>query len=239
MIHYLKGNTMNGEILELLSRTPLFEGANLEILGIVLSEGTCEKQYMPEDTISPNESGKKNLAVMLKGKAQVRSSDTDRRVLLRTLEKGDIFGVAELFGGSDGTVSRIVALKNSSVLFIPEAKMGILLEKDKKVMYNYMNFLCRRIRFLNKRIACFTAGSAERRLAFYLESLATESGSSTTESIKVTPEVSMGALAEMLDIGRASLYRAIDTLSDDGFIEKSGKSFILRDREKMLKSYTK
>ena len=49
----------------------------------------------------------------------------------------------------------------------------------------------------------------------------------------------MGALALMLDIGRASLYRAVDTLVSDGFIVKDGKSFILSDREKMLKNYSK
>ncbi|MEE0967822.1 MAG: Crp/Fnr family transcriptional regulator [Clostridia bacterium] len=228
---------MNCDIIKLLKTISLFKNANDDLLASVLSSGTAERTFAVGDTIFSRENNEKNLVIILSGKAQVLSFDSDRKVILRTLGKGDVFGVAELFGDI-GEVSRIEAVKECKLLFIPETKMGELLESDKQIMYNYLNFLCCRIRFLSKRIACFTAGSAERRLAFYLDSLTDDCRSEQPE-VKVTPEISMAELALMLDIGRASLYRAIDTLSSDGFIERSGKNFILRDREKMLKSYNK
>ncbi len=232
---------MESETVGVLLGIPLFHGADEKLLTSVLSDLSgsdfqSEKTFSAGEQILSGESREKNLSVILEGKAQVLSPDKDRRVLLRTLEKGDVFGVAELFGEGDAGISRIEAVKKCRVLFIPESKMGILLERDKKLMYNYLSFLSCRIRFLGKRIACFTAGSAERRLAFYLDSLACEG---KNEDVSVTPEMSMGALALMLDIGRASLYRAVDTLSIDGFITKNGKDFIIKDREKMLKYYSK
>ncbi|MBQ8208328.1 MAG: Crp/Fnr family transcriptional regulator [Clostridia bacterium] len=229
---------MDRKILELLRDNPLFRGADEELLFSVLKDGTKVRHFSADEVIFTHENSEKYLVLVLSGTARVFSQDVERSVLLRTLGKGDAFGVAELFGGSDISVSRVEAKNSCKVLFIPEGKMGQLLEGDKRIMYNYLDFLCCRIRFLNKRIACFTAGTAERRLAFYLDSLACDCEKSE-ETAKVTPEVSMGALALMLDIGRASLYRAIDTLTADGFIEKDGKSFLLRDREKMLKNYNK
>ncbi|MBR3967425.1 MAG: Crp/Fnr family transcriptional regulator [Clostridia bacterium] len=224
------------KIHDILADIPLFAGADMEFISSAIPQDADIRSFSSGEELDP--SG--NLVVILEGTARVFSSDEDRSVMLRDLSKGDIFGVAELFGGSCGdiAISRVEAKNKCRALFIPREKMSYLLENDKKIMYNYLDFLCCRIRFLNKRIACFTAGSAERRLAIYLDSLS-EGMKTENSSVKVTPMSSMGALALTLDIGRASLYRAIDTLTEDGFIIKDGKSFILSDREKMLKFYNK
>ncbi len=228
---------MDKKILQLLQKNPLFYGANEKLLSDILENGSTIADFADNGPIPSHIENQKQLVFIIEGKAQVLSSDTKRKVLLRTLQKGDAFGVAELFGNGDTNISRVTAKNKCKVLLIPEKKMGQILEQDKTVMYNYLNFLCCRIRFLNKRIGCFTAGSAERRLAFYLDSLS--NGDNQTIPERVTPEVSMDGLAHMLDIGRASLYRAIDSLTRDGFIEKDGRHFILKNKEQMLKSYNK
>jgi DNA-binding GntR family transcriptional regulator len=47
----------------------------------------------------------------------------------------------------------------------------------------------------------------------------------------------MNSLAEMLNLGRASLYRAFDRLSADGYIRKEGRSIAILDREGMQQAY--
>jgi CRP-like cAMP-binding protein len=85
-----------------------------------------------------------------------------------------------------------------------------------------------RIRFLNEKIMYFTAGSTERRLALYLASLG-------KKTIKMS--ISMTDLANTLDVGRASLYRAFDKLSEDGYIIKSEKIILIMNREEMVAHY--
>ena len=89
---------------------------------------------------------------------------------------------------------------------------------------NYVRFLSDRIRFLNSKIATFTADSAKSKLMRYLVSQAELQNN--PEGNVVLP-VSCQKLAESLNIGRASLYRAFEQLENDGLIRRSGKAVAL------------
>ncbi|MBQ9131384.1 MAG: Crp/Fnr family transcriptional regulator, partial [Clostridia bacterium] len=114
------------------------------------------------------------------------------------------------------------------ILFLPEKAVRRLLETDTEFLYRYLGFLSDRIRYLNRKIGYLTAGSTERRLALYLHSFGTDSFSLTT---------SITSLSELLDVGRASLYRAFDKLTEDGFIQKDGRKIRLLKSEAMLQAY--
>ena len=45
--------------------------------------------------------------------------------------------------------------------------------------------------------------------------------------------VSFTKLADMLDISRASLYRAFDSLTDIGVIERNGSDIIIKNRDEL------
>ena len=47
----------------------------------------------------------------------------------------------------------------------------------------------------------------------------------------------MNSLCEMLNLGRASLYRAADKLCEEGFIRRAGKKIIVIDRIGMMEKY--
>ena len=102
-------------------------------------------------------------------------------------------------------------------------------------MYNYLSFLSNRICYLNKKIVCLTAGSSERRLAYYLDSALSEAEDRGELTDSIT--VQMNTLCDMLNLGRASLYRAADKLSEDGFIMREGKTIRVLDRSGMLAKY--
>jgi CRP-like cAMP-binding protein len=88
--------------------------------------------------------------------------------------------------------------------------------------------LAGRVRFLNRKIQCFTAGSAERRLALWLLS---------EEEEVITLPSSLTTLSDMLDIGRASLYRALDKLENSGLISREGRNIALLSPDEILKKY--
>lgn len=210
---------------ESLSRHPLFSGVDSAALA-PLAEAAFAISYAAGETVGSPETFRGKIGLLLSGGADVFSSGGDG-ALLRRMSRGDVFGVCNLFS-EDHFVSRVVARGKCRVLFLPGDAYGCLLERDAAAMYAYIGFLSDRIRFLNRKIACLTAGSAEGKLARYLASF----GENT-----VNPGISASALSAMLNIGRASLYRAFSRLESEGFLRREGGYYLLLDREAMLKKY--
>ena len=219
--------------LELLLSFPLFKGADKDKLGASIDNGSfvCRAYRSGDMIYSPDEDEKK-LIFFISGEASVYSADESRSVLLRTVTAGKTVGVANLFS-SEKFVSRIIADKKCETVEITAPDYAKLLENDGSILHNYISFLSDKICYLNKKIVCLTAGSAERRLALFLNSHSSEIGKDTFPL-----PMPMNSLAEMLNLGRASLYRAADKLEADGFLVRDGKNITLVSKEQMLTKYT-
>jgi CRP-like cAMP-binding protein len=166
----------------------------------------------------------------LNGSAIAYTPHPIKKVMLRTFSAGAVFGISDWYADPKAGLSRIEAKEETDVLTIRPAGVRLLLEESRSFREHYISFLTGRIRFLNQKIEYLTAGSAEIKLSHYLLSL--------DESQTVTLPISMSALAEMLDLGRASLYRAMDKLTADGFLVRNGHNYILHHRDTMLAHYS-
>ena len=162
------------------------------------------------------------------GNAAVYSMDGERPLLLRCLGAGDIFGVATLYA-TRRKISRITAKGRVRMLAVPPDVIDGLLHSHDAFRHAYLAFLSDRIAFLNQRIACVTAGSAQRKLASWLLGL--------SDADEFTLPVRMGDLPGMLDLGRASVYRAFDLLTDRGCIRRTGNRIQILDRQAMQREH--
>lgn len=176
---------------------------------------------------SPDTNAEPRLGILLSGKATVSTPSEGHAVLLRFLGAGDLFGIANLFS-EEQFVSVIRANGSCQCAFFSEAAIGELLAVDKGFRERYIGFLTGRIRFLNRKIGYLTAGSAERRLALYLSSLGEG---------EVHLEDSITSLSDLLNLGRASLYRAFDRLCHDGHLIKNGRDLVIVDATALKNAY--
>ena len=168
------------------------------------------------------------LGVLLEGHAEIQSADSGRNVILRALSAPGIFGAASLFSPEPVPMSRIEAKSSCRVLYFSLEAVRALLALDEGFRDAYLAFLAGRVHFLNRKILCFTAGSAERRLALWL---------ACEEGQHITLPASLTALADMLDIGRASLYRALDKLEGEGLIRRNGREINVLSQDEILRKY--
>lgn len=189
----------------------------------------CRVNFSPGDAICAPQTASPGLYLLLSGKAVAYTSDPHRQVILRTFNVGAVFGVSDWYGDTGDILSRIQAATACCALLIRSEAMRLLLEECPSFRQAYIRFLTGRISFLNRKILYLTAGSAECKLSRYLLSLG--------EQDEVQLDMSVSALSEMLDLGRASLYRAFDTLIQDGLIEKKGKKIKLLNRLQMREQY--
>ena len=147
------------------------------------------------------------------------------RVVMNDLHSGDVFGAATLFGASEPYPSTVLAVTPCRVVLISQETVSQWMATVPRVGENYVRFLSDRIRFLNRRLSTLTAGQTDGRLWRYLLAHRDDAG-------MVHVSDGMSALAERLDMGRSSLYRSLDALTDAGFIRREGKKiFVMKTEE--------
>lgn len=213
------------ELLGILQKHPVFSS---------LTEDTVRRYFPTESTeivsfdahktaYSPS-SEQLRIGILLSGKARV---ETDAQALLKSLRIGELFGVANLYAEEEPFPTSIVTTAPSRILFLDGAAVKRLIEGEPDILRSYLAFQSRKIVYLNRKIATLTAGSAEKRLAVFLLDYEQDG--------VFTPPCPMNRLAELLGIGRASLYRAIDALTAEGLIEKQGKAILLRNKTALLR----
>ena len=214
--------------VQMLCQHPLFRDCDPKTLSDIFADTECTVCEIGtgKEILSPK-TEQKFVGMILSGKAIVNTPDESKSVLLRYLSAGDLFGIANLFT-KEAYVSVIHATSPCKVFYITEPAIRALFEADQHFLYRYLAFLSGRICYLNKKIGYLTAGSTERRLALYLLSL---------DQNPIKLPLSFSALSELLDVGRASLYRAFDRLSADGYLKKDGRIIYLTNTEQMMRAY--
>ncbi len=217
----------NSEILQILKRNPILSKANENILSSLISTDSVQiKEFAAGEEICSPRTTASYVGILLCGSATVLPLSEGGNALLKALCPEDMFGISNLYAEELPFPSVITAASIATVLLIDKEAFKSLIDKDKNALQAYLCILNKKIVYLNRKISTLTAGSAEKRLALYL-------AENECDGMLIS-DVSMSALADMLNIGRASLYRALDTLSQNGFIAKQGKTILIHDKNALL-----
>ena len=134
--------------------------------------------------------------------------------------------IASLITDTEGASA---VLKGAFVTYsnIGKIMQGVPKETIEKAFFEYPDFakayvilLSEKIHFLNKKLSAFSEGEAAEKLLRWIKNF------SNGENEFFLP-CSVSKLAGMLGIGRASVYRAFDTLSERDIIRKDGKKIVI------------
>ncbi len=163
----------------------------------------------------------KGLCVILKGVIVAENRSEDHIVHLNAFMKGDVFGAAALFINRDSRyTSFVVAKKDTKMVFIPEEAIVKLISTRPRFALAFCGFLTGKIRFLNKKIAGYTAKNSVRCLLQYLEVACAEDEDGSAI-------INISSAADELKVSRTTLYAAAQTLEESGFIKRDGKRYTL------------
>lgn len=197
---------------QLIHGTFLFRDVDEFLVEQMLSDSRCVVvTYEKSDVIYEKQKYSKSLGVILSGRIR---AEKENHFLLSTLEAGDCFGAAAMFHSGEEYINRLVAMSHCQVFFIPQEVLQWIMRRDYRIAENYISYLSQRILFLNRKLEILSASSADERLAQYLI-LHGDINNSMTE------------LSKQLNLGRASLYRAIDSLEKKGFIRQNNKQILI------------
>ncbi len=186
--------------------------------------------YKSQDVIISPRADEVKVGIVLEGKIEIAAPENAHKVLLKTAGRGTIFGIANLYASADGFPTQISAKTDTKILFICPCAFRSMLESDVILMKNFLAFLSGKIAYLNKKIVSYTAGNTEQKLAYFIYENSVDGSFSA--------DISISDIAVMLDMGRASLYRAFDDLENDGIIKREGRKIYVLNKEKLKKIYT-
>lgn len=165
------------------------------------------------------------LGILLSGKLLVENGSGTP---LNHLEPGALFGVSTVFTEQKTHVTDIYAEEDSTLLLLTETELREIFTAEFTVNRNYLSFLTGRIRFLNWKIDLFTANTSEQKLLCWIRHQCHPDHTVSEQGQLVVDVGSMSHLAELLGMGRASLYRAVDSLAEKGIVQKvSRKKWII------------
>lgn len=195
----------------------LFSGTKDPAFRAALADARLEVlEYAAGETIYSARAFSKSLCAVLRGTISVTTAEQARAVPLRLVGRGETVGAAALFG-AQSYPTEVRAKTAVTLCRMPQEMVEEYITTYPELALRYIGFLSDRIRFLNKKICSFTAGSVEAKVATYLLSM------------RVGTEISLTTLATTLNIGRASLYRALDCLAEKHIIEKKGRALLVTD----------
>ena len=200
----------------------LFQGLDQRTKKQYLSDGRIYvREYLTAQTIYDTDRFTPCLGLVLSGSVKVEKRAEGKIVPMRLMKRGEVFGAASLFGGSE-YVTLITAKGKTKIMFFPQDFVSELINREPSAAYHYIVFLSEKVRYLNSRIDFFTAGGAKERLFEYLSRVCGHDGGALP--------VSMKTLAGQLDMSRASLYRAFEALEAEGKIKKTGNGYLVNKK---------
>ena len=202
-----------------------------KVMAILKDDRTVLRHYKRGETVFDPRQYNRCLAYIMKGKATVTLQKEGQNSLpMRRLDEGSFFGIAALFNSSDEYVSEITAVTDLNIILFDEDLIEECIRDYPNFAMNYVRFQSERIRFLNRKINLLASTSSHNSLTGYLLNAASRFGE------KFRLEVSYSELAKYLNMGRSSLYRALDDLQERGVISRNGRNITLINYQALKKS---
>ena len=223
MSHMIQEKVTTNQINRVIEHCSLFRSVDKETITKLLErESAPVEQCAKGSTIYDESHYRKALGIILQGSAMVTKGDAEHRITMSRLKEGDLFGMAALFYEEEGFISKVVAEHDTTVLFLEKTWLTDSFAYEPAIAANYITILSERIHFLSRKITTFTGSNGTDCLRRFLRS---EYQRTNAKELSLT--VSMTTLATQLNVSRASLYRSFQILTDQGILERKGKTIQL------------
>ena len=226
MIHFFaKREDIMSAYSSFLKKTFLFKGIDEDSIDSILKNVNIEeKSYHRADVIYSPDGFEKKIGFVYRGECTVGRQSGGTVVPLNIIKECDSFGIVTVFSDRDEFPTLVKAKVPSTVLFFSDKDIHSLVRLDSRIAINVIEFLTAKINFMNDKVAAFSGGCVEEKLASYLLGLKRKYGSCEFDFNKKKS-------AEALNCGRASLYRAIASLETEGYISFENKKIHINDPE--------
>ena len=167
------------------------------------------------------------IGLILRGRVQAQKPFPDgSQVNVTVGGPGELIGAAAVFSRARTYPCDIVLLEPGAIMMFRREDMLLLLQKDVRIMENFMAELATATYMLQQRLELLSHHGIAQKAAFWLLMQIRQSGSSA-----VMIPGSMSKWALILNVSRPSLHREIRKLEENGIIRSAGKRIEILDQD--------
>ena len=168
-----------------------------------------------------------HIGVILEGRVQAQKPfPNGSQINVSVRGSGEVIGAAAAFSRSRKYPCDMVALEPAAVMMIRREDILLLLQKDLRVMKNFMGELATATYMLQQRLELLSYSAIAQKAAFWLLIRARQSGKSV---IRIPDSVSNWAM--VMNVSRPSLHRELKKLEAEGIISYDPPNVAIRDAE--------
>ena len=172
------------------------------------------QRYDKGETIFHLMENANRIGIILEGNAQVQKPfPNGSQINVSVRKAGELIGPAAVFSKSQKYPCDVVALDSATILFFQREDILLLLQKDLRIMKNFISELATASFMLQQRLELLSYNGIAQKAAFYLLIQARQSGKNV---IKIPGSVSNWAM--VMNVSRSSLHRELKKLEADKLI---------------------
>ena len=199
----------------LLEKSALFSGIPTEDLFDDLNSVPHHIQrYDKGETVFHLMEDANRIGFILEGIVQVQKLfPNGSQINVSVRRAGELIGPAAVFSKSQKYPCDVIALEPATILFFQREDILLLLQKDLRIMKNFMTELATASFMLQQRLELLSYSGIAQKAAFYLLIQARQSGKNV---IRIPGSVSNWSM--VMNVSRSSLHRELKKLEADGLI---------------------
>ncbi len=183
--------------------------------------------YDKDETVFHLMEDANRIGVILEGRAQAQKPfPNGSQVNVSVRNPGEMIGPAAVFSRSQKYPCDVVSLEPSTIMMFRREDILLLLQKDIRIMKNFMAELATATYMLQQRLELLSYSGIAQKAAFYLLIQARQSGNN---AIRIPESVSNWAM--IMNVSRSSLHRELKKLEVDGIISYDPPTIKIHDPE--------
>ena len=172
------------------------------------------QRYDKGETIFHLMENASRIGIVLEGNVQAQKPfPNGSQINVSVRKAGELIGAAAAFSRSQKYPCDVVALESATIMFFLREDILLLLQKDLRIMKNFMTELATASYMLQQRLELMSYSGIAQKAAFYLLIQARQSGKNV---IKIPGSVSNWAM--VMNVSRSSLHRELKKLEADVLI---------------------
>ena len=215
---------MKEDLIDFLSETFLFSRiARRDLNTAIDSIGVHIESYPTKTYVFKPGCCENRLCFIKSGKCIVERLKSDgTTVPLNKMTKYNSFGILSVLSEEEPFPTAVITSGACEIVSISQDDVLKLIYSNSQIAMNVISFLARKVAFLNNKVATFSSDTVEEKLSNFL--LFEMKRLNSTEF-----DFNAKKTAEAISAGRASLYRAITALTNEGLVTLSNKKIYIID----------